>query len=72
MTSYDLKDVKLPVLSGAPLTFTTTIESQRQSVGPKLIKDAGILLLGEICLDEAPTNFPNTSSPPHQIYLQLM
>ncbi len=61
MTSYDLKDVKLPVLSGAPLTFTTKLiefKATGNLLGPKLIKDAGILLLREICLDEAPTNFP--------------
>ncbi len=61
MTSYDLKDVKLPVLSGAPLTFTTKLiefKATGNMLGPKLIKDAGILLLREICLDEAPTNFP--------------
>ena len=65
MTSYDLKDVKLPVLSGAPLTFTTKLiefKATGNLLGPKLIKDAGILLLREICLDEAPTNFPNLCS----------
>ena len=61
MTRYDLKDVKLPVLSGKPLRITTRLiefKATGDLLGPKLIKDAGIHLLREICLDEAPTNFP--------------
>lgn len=59
--AYDLKDVKLPILSGAPLTLTTKLiefTATGNLIAPKLIKDAGIHLLREIELEEVPTTFP--------------
>ncbi|MBT6176778.1 MAG: amidase [Deltaproteobacteria bacterium] len=66
--AYDLKDVKLPILSGAPLTLTTKLiefTATGNLIAPKLIKDAGILLLREIELDEVPTTFPRHPSSPN-------
>jgi Asp-tRNA(Asn)/Glu-tRNA(Gln) amidotransferase A subunit family amidase len=64
--AYDLKDVKLPILSGAPLTLTTKLiefTATGNLIAPRLIKDAGIHLLREIELDEVPTTFPKHAFP---------
>jgi len=64
--AYDLKDVKLPVLSGAPLTLVTKLiefSATGNIIAPRLIKDAGILLLREENIEEIPTGYPNHPVP---------
>lgn len=64
--AYDLKSIHLPVLSGAPLRVATKLmefSATGQVLAPKLIKDAGILLLREESVEEAPTLLPTHDMP---------
>lgn len=59
--SYDLKDVKVPLLAGAGLrVFTRLLESKlfRGLLIPKLFSDAGITPFRSLVIDEAPTLQP--------------
>ncbi len=63
---YDLKDVKLPRLSGTVLRlFTNLIETPliRSPVINRLLNEAGITKLRKLIIEEAPTPRPNSPSP---------
>jgi len=64
--NYDLKDVKLPRLSGTVLRlFANLIETPliRSPVINRLLNEAGITKLRELTIEEDPTPRPNASSP---------
>ncbi len=70
MSTYDLKSLKLPKLTGTPLKlFAAAVESTatRSALMPGLLENGGIPFLRQLVLSEPPTYYPFVH-PQYQIH----